>query len=96
MSKRREAVHVVPVFGEKGEITGYKGNLKIGDKVLILKHPALSILPVRGEIAAEDKWFYTSEIECPDGLRFRLSLNKQSLYAKDPRYISEVVYKITE
>lgn len=94
MRRLYEAVTVKPVWGEDGDIIGYKGNLKIGDAVRISKNPALTLPPAEAVIVAEDKWHYTAKVKCPEGKSFNLTLNKRSLYAKDPRYISEVVDKI--
>lgn len=94
MSRLYEAVTVKPVWREDGGIIGYKGNLKVGDAVRISKNPALSVPPVDAVIVAENKWHYTAKVKCPEGKSFNLSLNKQSLYAKDPRYISEVADRI--
>lgn len=92
-----EKVKVVPVFSESGDAIGFRSkNLKVGDMVLISKNPVFLHYPIKGVIIAEDAWHFTAEIAGRDGCTFPLTLNKSSLYAKDPRYISEVVHIIRE
>ena len=91
-----EKVQVVPEFSETGDAIGFRSkNLRVGDRVRISKAPVFLHYPVDGVIVAEDAWHFVAEIQGKSG-SFQMSLNKSSLYAKDPRYISEVVHIIKE